>query len=256
MKWGRKKHSNLRQEIRAIGALIWFDGVLPIRRSPFSLVNFIVSPLTILFFIYIFAGPGKVIFALGGGLIAVVVGSCIVLETEAAFIRIVVKLQDMFVSSPISPVTYVTGLSIAQLCNGIAGIALFSALLAAYVHLTLVEGLEIAAAVIIAWASISALGFMISTFARDIRDLWVYSPLLNVLLAFLPPVFYPITYIPESVRFIAYLAPTTYPAQLIQEAVGVAGTSPTTVPLNLLGGILYTILLIVFAAKVARWRQN
>lgn len=247
---------NLKQEIRAIATLAWFDGALPIRRSPFSLVNFIVSPLTILFFIYIFAGPGKVVFALGGGLIAVIVGSCIVLETEAAFMRLVVKLQDMFVSSPISPMTYVAGMSIGQLCNGIAGIVLFSALLQIYVHLTLLGWVEIAAAAIITWGSISALGFMISTFARDIRDLWVYSPLLNVVLAFLPPVFYPISYIPSEFRFVAYLAPTTYPAQMIQGAVGISGTSEGTILFDLLGGILYTFLLVLLAAKLSRWRQN
>lgn len=242
------------QSLRAISALIWFDGILPIKRSPFSLVNFVVSPLTILFFIYIFAGPGKLLFAIGGGLIAVIVGSCIVLETEAAFIRLVVKLQDMFVSSPISPVTYVAGISIAQLCNGIAGIVLFSVLLAAYGHLSFLGAIEIAAAALITWASISALGFMISTFARDIRDLWVYSPLLNVVLAFLPPVFYPISYIPVSVRFVAYLAPTTYPAQMIQQAAGVAGSN--SIPLDLGGGIIYTLILIALAAKLARWRQS
>jgi ABC-2 type transport system permease protein len=247
---------NLRKQIRAISVLIWFDGVLPIRRSPFSLVNFIVSPLTILFFIYIFAGPGKVDLALGGGLIAVIVGSCIVLETEAAFMRLVVKLQDMFVSSPISPATYVAGLSIGQLCNGIAGMALFSLLLALYVHLTVIGGLEIAAAAVITWASISALGFMISTFARDIRDLWVYSPLLNVVLAFLPPVFYPISYIPSSIRFVAYLAPTTYPAQVIQQAIGIAGSGQNLIPQDIVGGVLYTLLLVTAAAKLGRWRQS
>jgi ABC-2 type transport system permease protein len=246
---------NLKQEIRAVAVLVWFDGALPIRRSPFSLVNFIVSPLTILFFVYIFAGPGKVVFALAGGLVAVIVGSCIILETEAAFIRLVVKLQDMFVSSPISPATYVIGLSLGQLCNGVAGIVLFSALLAFEIHLTALGVLEILGAAVITWASISALGFMISTFARDIRDLWVYSPLLNVLLAFLPPVFYPISYIPAAFRIVAYLAPTTYPAQIIQKAVGLSsGGFP--IALDFLGGVAYTSLLIVVATKVAKWRQS
>jgi ABC-2 type transport system permease protein len=247
---------NLKQQLRAIFVLVWFDGILPIRRSPFSLVNFIVSPLTILFFIYVFAGPSKVVFALGGGLVAVIVGSCIVLETEAAFIRLVVKLQDMFVSSPLSPVSYVVGLSLAQLCNGAAGIALFSALLAIDVHLTALSAAEIAAAALITWASISALGFMISTFARDIRDLWVYSPLLNVVLAFLPPVFYPITYIPANLRFVAYLAPTTYPAQMIQNATHLTSGSGASVGFDAVGGVMYTLILVGLAAKLAKWRQN
>ena len=59
VKLARVRNLNLRQNVRAIAALVWLEGVLPISDIPFSLVNFIVSPLTILFFIYVFAGPGK-----------------------------------------------------------------------------------------------------------------------------------------------------------------------------------------------------
>jgi ABC-2 type transport system permease protein len=244
------------QQFRAILALIWFDGILPIRRSPFNVVNFVVSPLTILFFIYLFAGPEKARFAISGGLTAVIVGSCIILETEAAFIRLVVRLQDMFVSSPLSPVSYVLGLSIALLLNGLAGIVLFSALLAASGLVSLVAALEITAACILTWASVSTLGFILSTFARDMRDLWVYAPLLTVLLSFLPPIFYPISYISQNVRFVAYAAPTTYPAQIIQMATGLISYSSTALLFDFAGGVVYVIILVLFASRLARWRQR
>lgn len=194
-------------------------------------------------------------FALGGGLVAVIVGSCITLETEAAFMRIVVKLQDMFVSSPLSPVSYVAGLSLAKLFSGLAGIVLFSALLEVYAKITAAGAIEIAAAAVITWASISALGFMISTFARDVRDLWVYSPLLNVALAFLPPVFYPISLLPQDLQFVAYAAPTTYPAQIIQSATGLVTTTPTGLLFDFVGGVGYTLILVALAARLAHWRQ-
>ncbi len=246
---------NLKQ-FKAVAALIWFDGLLPIRRSPFNAVNFVVSPLSILFFIYIFGGAGSIKYGLTGGLIAVIVGSCIILETEAAFIRLVVRLQDMFVSSPLSPVAYVFSLSVAQLFNGLLGIILFSILIAFEGNITLTDGVEIALAGILTWGSVSALGFLISTFARDMRDLWVYSPLLNVLLAFLPPVFYRITIIPEPFRFIAYLAPTTYPSQIIQTATGIIPGSGIDIALYFAGGIVYTLILVGLSAKFARWRQR
>jgi ABC-2 type transport system permease protein len=239
-----------------MAALIWFDGLLPIRRSPFSAINFVLYPLTILFFIYIFGGAGSIRYAITGGLISVIVGSCIILETEAAFIRLVVRLQDMFVSSPLSPLAYVLSISVAQLFNGLLGIVLFSALIVANGGVTLLGGVEIALAAILTWASISSLGFLISTFARDMRDLWVYSPLLTVLLSFLPPVFYPITFIPEPIRFLAYLAPTTYPAQIIQIAAGISPGTPEVIGLLFAGGIVYTLILIALSARFARWRQR
>ncbi len=246
---------NLKQ-LKGMAALIWFDGLLPIRRSPFSAVNFVVSPLTILFFIYIFGGTGSIKYGVTGGLIAVIVGSCIILETEAAFIRLVVRLQDMFVSSPFSPVAYVLSLSVAQLFNGLLGIILFSFLIVFEGNVTFTGGVEIALAGVLTWASVSALGFLISTFARDMRDLWVYSPLLNVLLSFLPPVFYKITIIPQPFRFIAYLAPTTYPAQVIQTATGIIPGSGIDIGLYFVGGVIYTLILIGLSAKFARWRQR
>lgn len=252
MRWEKL---NLKQ-IKGMAALIWFDGLLPIRRSPFSAINFVLYPLTILFFIYIFGGAGSIRYAITGGLISVIVGSCIILETEAAFIRLVVKLQDMFVSSPLSPVAYVLSISVAQLFNGLLGIVLFSALIVANGGVTLLGGVEIALAAILTWASISSLGFLISTFARDMRDLWVYSPLLTVLLSFLPPVFYPITFIPEPIRFLAYLAPTTYPAQIIQIASGISSGSPEVIGLLFAGGIVYTLILVALSARFARWRQR
>ncbi len=246
---------NLKQ-IKGIAAIIWFDGLIPIRRSPFNAINFVVSPLTILFFIYIFGGAGSIRYAITGGLIAVIVGSCIILETEAAFIRLVARLQDMFVSSPVSPLVYVLSLSVSQLFNGLLGIILFSVLIAIGDKITLVGGIEIALAAVLTWASVSALGFLISTFARDMRDLWVYSPLLTVLLSFLPPVFYPITFIPESFRFVAYAAPTTYPAQIIQMATGIVSANNVGLAFDFTGGVAYTLLLVGLSAKFARWRQR
>ncbi|MGI0080600.1 MAG: ABC transporter permease [Nitrososphaerales archaeon] len=243
-------------QLKGIAALIWFDGLLPIRRSPFSAVNFVVSPLTILFFIYIFGGVSSIKYGITGGLVAVIVGSCIILETEAAFIRLVVRLQDMFVSSPLSPVTYVVSLSVAQLFNGLLGIILFSVLIVLEGSITFIGGAEIALASVLTWASVSALGFLLSTFARDMRDLWVYSPLLNVLLSFLPPVFYKITIIPESFRFVAYLAPTTYPAQIIQTATGIIPGGATDIAFYFAGGIVYTLILVALSAKFSRWRQR
>ena len=183
-------------------------------------------------------------------------GSCITLETEAAFLRIVVKLQDMFVASPLSPVSYVAGLSLAKLFSGLAGIALFSVLLGVYAKVSAIGALEIAVAAVITWASISALGFMISTFARDVRDLWVYSPLLNVALAFLPPVFYPISLLPQNVQFLAYIAPTTYPSQIIQSATGLVKISFSGLLFDYVGGLVYALVLVALAARLAHWRQT
>lgn len=246
---------SIRNQLRTVATLAWFDGLLPNRRSPLNVLNFVISPLTILFFVYLFA-QDQARFAVAGGLVSVVVGSSIILETEAAFIRLVTKLQDMFVASPAPQASYVIGLAVGMLFNGLPGIVLFAVLLVLDSPIGIVGGFMIAIAAALTWAAISALGFMISTFARDMRDLWVYSPLITVLLAFLPPVFYPISRIPENLRFLAYLAPTTYTAQMIQQAAGLIPGTATDMGLHLLGAIVYTLLLVGAAAYLSRWRQK
>jgi ABC-2 type transport system permease protein len=243
-------------QLKGVLAMVWFFGIIPIRRSPADVLNFVVSPLTILFFIYLFAGPEKARFAISGGLTAVIVASCIILQSDAGFIRLVVRLQDMFVASPLSPLTYVVGLAIGELFNGLPGIILFSILLATSGSATGIGALEIALASTLTWASVSSLGFLLSTFARDMRDLWVYTPLLTVALSFLPPVFYPITLIPPEIRFLAYASPTTYPAQIIQMASGLIPYSSVDLLFDFLGGLTYVVILIFFSARLARWRQR
>jgi ABC-2 type transport system permease protein len=243
----------LTKGIKTSMAIAWFYGVQNIRRSPFSVVNFILTPVSILFFIYLFGGARATTYGVVGGLVSILVSSSIIIETDAAFIRIILKVQDMFVASPASAVSYAAGLAVAELINGIAGVGLFIGLLAYYHPLSPLAVLVIAYACTLTWVSITGLGFLISSFARDPRDLWVYSPILTVMLSFVPPVFYPLTTIPSSFRLVAFLSPTTYAAELVRDAVGLSNSSVPLVSIGLLG---YSLLLIMVAAKRTKWMER
>jgi ABC-2 type transport system permease protein len=238
--------------LKTILVISWFNGIVNLKRSPLSVLNFVLTPFAILFFIFIFGGPRATTYGLVGGVISSIVSSSIIIETDAAFIRLMLKVQDMFVASPCTPLTYVAGLALSELVNGAPGIVIFLILLAHFNPVSPLGGVIIGVSVVLTWASIASLGFFISTFARDPRDLWVYSPILTVLLSFLPPVYYPISIIPTWIRPIAYLAPTTYPAQLIRMSAGITKGDPLV---YLAGIIAYTFILIVVAGKRMRWRE-
>jgi ABC-type multidrug transport system permease subunit len=72
------------------------------------------------------------------------------------------------------------------------------------------------------------------------------------MLSFLPPVYYPLSVIPNWVRPLAYLAPTTYSAELIRIASGISKGDPA---LYVAGILAYTFILIYFAGKRMRWRE-
>jgi ABC-2 type transport system permease protein len=239
--------------LRAFFVIAWFNGYLNLRRSPFSVANFVLTPLSILFFIYIFGGANAATYGLVGGVVAVTVSSSIVLETDAAFTRIVLKIQDMFVSSPVHPAAYVGGLALSEIISGIAGIVLFGGLLGYYHAVTATGFFIILVTVVLLWVCISSLGFLLSTFARDVRDLWVYSPILTMLLSFLPPVYYPLEIVPSYLHPVAYLAPTTFAAQAIRGAAHITHADA----LVSLGGLaLYTVILVAIVGRRIRWRSK
>jgi len=239
--------------IRTAIIISWFNGILSILRSPLSALTFFITPLSLVFFIYIFGGKSALGYGLIGGLISSMVSSSIIVETDASFIRIVLKIQDMFVASPVSPISYAAGLALSDLIPGLPGVVFFIAFLAIYNNLNAMQIFLIILSLVITWANISSLGFFISTFARDPRDLWVYAPILSVILGFISPVYYPLSFLPEWARVIAFLSPTTYTGEIIRAIVGFPSENALYLFLGLL---LYTFLFIYLAGKRMRWKEK
>jgi ABC-2 type transport system permease protein len=79
--------------------------------------------------------------------------------------------------------------------------------------------------------------------------------LISTLFATIPPVYYPITYIPIPYRYLAYLSPTTYAAELAQSFAGYLTLSPATTALNWTILIGVTSSLFLVARTKARWRE-
>ena len=74
-----------------------------------------------------------------------------------------------------------------------------------------------------------AIGFMLSTFSSDVVQSYAFSRLLSLLFATLPPVYYPITYVPAPFNYLAYLSPTTYAAEIMHSATGYLDISASMV---------------------------
>ena len=105
------------------------------------------------------------------------------------------------------------------------------------------------------WALATSLGFTLSTYFNDIRETFVFSSIVSLGLSVLPPVYYPISAIPASVRWLAYLSPTTYAAFLMQGAFGLQPLSLPSAAVDWLILVLAAIALLAIAAVKARWRD-
>lgn len=181
--------------------------------------------------------------------------SGIALQSDLSHLKNDFKLQDMIVSSPTSAKIYMSGMAIAEIVYSIPGIAILIALAAIYIHPTLIQIGILTSVLLLMFAVSVAIGFMLSTLSSDVVQSYAFSRLLSLLFATLPPVYYPITYVPAPFNYLAYLSPTTYAAEIMHSATGYLTLSTSQLILDwaVLLGVCIIILLI--AIKKNRWKE-
>ena len=94
-------------------------GYLWLRRNPLSLIFTAISPFSLLFILFIVSSGEYVQFAVAGSLVMALVGYGLALGQDISFYKIEYKMQDVFVASPVSSITYMLGLALSQLLYGL-----------------------------------------------------------------------------------------------------------------------------------------
>src|SRR2546426_2354452 len=139
---------------------------------------------------------------------------------EAAYIRIDHKLNELYHASPLSPEAYFVGIAGGMLVAYLPPSLFVLAILELLHPLTLVAWLVLAACLLAVWAVSSTIGYVVSTLFKDMKTIWPYSALLTNLFGIVPPVFYPIRFVPLEWRPPAPLLPTSRGAGLVKNAAG------------------------------------
>jgi ABC-2 type transport system permease protein len=240
---------------REVLASVLVNSIYEMKNYPVVLLNTILSPLSFLLVIT-FVSRGQLIGeAIEGGFIMSMFQSGMSLQGDLSHLKNDFKLQDMIVSSPTTPSAYVTGMALAEVIYSIPALAVLAALAAVYVHPGVLETLALLAVFFLMFLASVALGFLLSTFSSDIVQSFAFSRLISTLFSTLPPVYYPITYIPLPFRYAAYLSPTTYAAEVAQSATGLIQLSLTEAAAAWAVLIAVSLVLLLIAAKKARWRD-
>src|SRR2546426_10078734 len=139
---------------------------------------------------------------------------------EAAYIRIDHKLNELYHASPLSPEAYFVGIAGGMLVAYLPPSLFVLAILELLHPLTLVAWLVLAACLLAVWAVSSTIGYVVSTLFKDMKTIWPYSALLTNLFGIVPPVFYPIRFVPIEWRPVVLLLPTSGAAVLVNSAAG------------------------------------
>ncbi|HKS59487.1 MAG TPA: ABC transporter permease [Thermoplasmata archaeon] len=248
----------LRVQLNAVARLCYFNGILPLWRSPLLIAAVFLTPFSFLFFLKVIAPAALFPFGVVGGILFTTLFTGNGMLNDCAYLRLERQLQQIFVASPVRPASYILGMALSELAFALPATVLFVVILALVLPLSVLGVLGLIGVILLTWLMASSLGFLVSTFFRQLREIWPIGTLVFSTISVLPPVFYPIGVIPEAYRWVAFLAPSTFAAQLADRAAGLPNlTSGLLGNFGfLLGGLgLLTLFFALAASFLARWRE-
>jgi ABC-2 type transport system permease protein len=194
-------------------------------------------------------------YGITGGLILTVLSAGTGLQSDLTHYRHDLKFQDVVVASPVEAPVYVLGMALSELVYSLPAIAVFVLMFAVKGYVTIVSIAVIGGVLLLVWGFATALAFTLATYFEDVRETFMFSPLISLVLTVLPPVYYPLSRLPAWAQLVARFSPTTYAAGLVQGVVGLTSVSLTAAAWD--WGILLAVTLALFAVAgfKARWKE-
>src|ERR671929_1749269 len=176
--------------------IAYLTGFLWLRRNPKSMVFTAISPFSLLFVLFVISNGQYVQFAVTGSLVMALVGYGLALGQDISFYKTEYKIQDLFVASPVSPLTYMAGLSLSELLFGLPALIVLI-ILVMYFGTSIANFPLLLADIFLIWGAMSAMGFFLSSHMLHMRNATQVISFVNVILAVLPPVFYSMDVMPD-----------------------------------------------------------
>jgi len=237
--------------------IAWMKSYPDFRRNPLMLFLIAMIGAIPLFFMVIFSGGNMLVHGLIGAMISGVAFIGVMAGIQDISWDRYVKIREMIVAMPVHPASYALGIALAPLLLSAPSVIFFGSLIAYWGILTLEATLWTILALIITWAAMSAIGFMISTYLLKTSTM-VLNNLSNILgigLIFIPPVYYPETML-GSLSWVSVLIPTSNVAGLVRAYMGLEALSPGTIMVRWFVLIVTTVVFVALTSLKARWREN
>jgi ABC-2 type transport system permease protein len=235
--------------------IAYLTGILWLRRNPLSLIFSAISPFSLLFILFIISDGKYLPLSITGSLVMALVGYGLSLGQDISFYKNEYKIQDLFVASPVSPITYMVGLAISQILFGLPALLVLLSLASLFLSSSIFFPLLIITTFLV-WGSMSSMGFFLSSHMLHMRNVSQIISFVNVILSILPPVFYSIDRLPPQFQFASYLVPTTHASLMIQTTMGLPTPREWSIELGLLVQIAYLVGFVMLAKVKALWRES
>ena len=234
--------------------IAYLTGILWLRRNPLSLIFSAISPFSLLFILFIISDGKYLPLSITGSLVMALVGYGLSLGQDISFYKNEYKIQDVFVASPVSPITYMVGLAISQILFGLPALLVLLSLATLFLSSLIYIPLLIITTLLV-WASMSSMGFFLSSHMLHMRNVSQIISFVNVILSILPPVFYSIEILPVPFQYASYFVPTTHASLMIQSMMGIAMPKEWSIEFGLFVQVAYLIGFVILAKVRALWRD-
>jgi ABC-type multidrug transport system permease subunit len=238
--------------------IAWIKSYPDFRRNPLMLLLLAMISAIPLFFMLMFSSGGNVIVH---GLIGAMVSSVAFAGVMSGIQDIswdrYVKIREMIVAMPVHPASYALGIALAPLLISIPSLVLFGAITAYLGFLNAEILLWIVAALLTVWATMSTMGFMISTYLFKSSPMVLnnLSNLLGIGFIFIPPVYFSEAQL-GSLSWISILIPTSNVAGLIRSYSGLLPMSTEILITRWVVLIIMTLAFIGLISLKSKWREN
>jgi len=164
-----------------------------------------------------------------------------------------VKIREMIVAMPVHPASYALGIAVAPLLISIPSLALFGVIIAYLGFFSLGTLIWTILTLIVVWAVMSTMGFMISTylFKSSVMVLNNLSNLLGIGFIFIPPVYYSEAQL-GSLSWISAIIPTSNAAGLVRSYMGLLSLPSEIIMIRWVVLTLMAAIFIVLTSIKAR----
>src|ERR1044071_5122567 len=200
--------------------IAYLTGILWLKRNPLSLIFSAISPFSLLFILFIISEGRYLPLSITGSLVMALVGYGLSLGQDISFYKNEYKIQDVFVASPVSPITYMIGLAISQILFGLPALLVLITLATFFLSSSIYIPLLLT--IFLVWGSMSSIGFFLSSHMLHMRNVSQIISFVNVVLSIIPPVFYSIDRLPIQLQYVSYFVPTTHASLIIQSTMGIS----------------------------------
>ena len=163
--------------------------------------------------------------------------------------------RDMIIGTPVKPISYSLGISIANFPIMIPNILIFGVILGFMGYFTIITALITILLLIFLWISMCTVGFMLGKLMKNMTmaTIGAVSNLLFGILIYLPPVYYS-EYRLGSFHYLGWLVPTSNVASIIKIILKIQEDIPGTIIYRILILILITAIALVISLR-QKWRE-